>query len=121
MSACRNWSARTMEQTAQRQYRWLAVCASIAILHGAFLVSGPVAAEDTAAVPEVLTLKEAAEFLHVDPLVLKDMARRQAIPGRRIGVYWRFSRSALVAWLAGPENTYVSGQNIAIDGGFTRV
>jgi NAD(P)-dependent dehydrogenase (short-subunit alcohol dehydrogenase family) len=28
--------------------------------------------------------------------------------------------AALVAWLAGPENTYVSGQNIAIDGGFTR-
>jgi 3-oxoacyl-[acyl-carrier protein] reductase len=27
----------------------------------------------------------------------------------------------LVAWLAGPENTYVSGQNIVIDGGFTRV
>ena len=29
--------------------------------------------------------------------------------------------AALVAWLAGPENTYVSGQNILIDGGFTRV
>ena len=29
--------------------------------------------------------------------------------------------AALVAWLAGPENTYVSGQNISIDGGFTRV
>jgi 3-oxoacyl-[acyl-carrier protein] reductase len=29
--------------------------------------------------------------------------------------------AALVVWLAGPENTYVSGQNIAIDGGFTRV
>ncbi len=29
--------------------------------------------------------------------------------------------AALVAWLAGPENTFVSGQNIAIDGGFTRV
>ena len=29
--------------------------------------------------------------------------------------------AALVAWLAGPENTYVSGQNIAIDGGFNRV
>lgn len=27
----------------------------------------------------------------------------------------------LVAWLAGPENTFVSGQNIAIDGGLTRV
>jgi NAD(P)-dependent dehydrogenase (short-subunit alcohol dehydrogenase family) len=29
--------------------------------------------------------------------------------------------AAFVAWLAGPENTYISGQIIAIDGGFTRV
>lgn len=28
--------------------------------------------------------------------------------------------AALVAWLTGPENTYLSGQNIAIDGGYTR-
>ncbi len=61
------------------------------------------AAEDTAEVPEILTLKEAADFLRVDPLVLKDMARRQEVPSRRIGVYWRFSRSALRAWLAGAD------------------
>jgi 3-oxoacyl-[acyl-carrier protein] reductase len=29
--------------------------------------------------------------------------------------------AAFVAWLAGPENTFISGQNLAIDGGFTRV
>jgi NAD(P)-dependent dehydrogenase (short-subunit alcohol dehydrogenase family) len=29
--------------------------------------------------------------------------------------------AAFVVWLVGPENTYISGQNIAIDGGFTRV
>jgi NAD(P)-dependent dehydrogenase (short-subunit alcohol dehydrogenase family) len=29
--------------------------------------------------------------------------------------------AALVAWLASAENSYISGQNIAIDGGFTRV
>ena len=29
--------------------------------------------------------------------------------------------AAFVVWLAGPENTYLSGQNIAVDGGFTRV
>jgi NAD(P)-dependent dehydrogenase (short-subunit alcohol dehydrogenase family) len=28
--------------------------------------------------------------------------------------------AALVAWLAGPENTFVSAQNIVIDGGFLR-
>lgn len=29
--------------------------------------------------------------------------------------------AAFVGWLSGPENSYISGQNIAIDGGFTRV
>jgi 3-oxoacyl-[acyl-carrier protein] reductase len=29
--------------------------------------------------------------------------------------------AALVAWLAGPENTFVSGQAVIADGGFTRV
>lgn len=28
--------------------------------------------------------------------------------------------AALVAWLAGPQNTFIAGQNIAIDGGLTR-
>ena len=29
--------------------------------------------------------------------------------------------AAFVAWLASDENTYISGQNLVIDGGFTRV
>ncbi|MDA0703769.1 MAG: SDR family oxidoreductase [Proteobacteria bacterium] len=29
--------------------------------------------------------------------------------------------AAFVAWLAGPENTYISGQSLFIDGGITRV
>jgi NAD(P)-dependent dehydrogenase (short-subunit alcohol dehydrogenase family) len=29
--------------------------------------------------------------------------------------------AAFVAWMVSPENTYISGQNFAIDGGFTRV
>lgn len=41
------------------------------------------------------------------------------IPARRLG---RLDEvAALVAWMASPENSYISGQNIAIDGGFTRV
>ena len=28
--------------------------------------------------------------------------------------------AAFVAWLAGPENSCISGQNIAIDGGYSR-
>ncbi|AVM75601.1 SDR family NAD(P)-dependent oxidoreductase [Magnetospirillum gryphiswaldense] len=41
------------------------------------------------------------------------------VPARRLGKPEEVAN--LVAWLAGPENSYVSGQNIAIDGGFTRV
>ena len=41
------------------------------------------------------------------------------VPARRLGRPEEIA--AFVAWLAGPENTYISGQNLAIDGGFTRV
>jgi 3-oxoacyl-[acyl-carrier protein] reductase len=38
---------------------------------------------------------------------------------RRLGAAEEIA--AFVAWLVGPENTFISGQNIAIDGGFTRI
>lgn len=41
------------------------------------------------------------------------------IPMKRLGKPEEVAK--LVAWLASPENTYISGQNIVIDGGFTRV
>ena len=41
------------------------------------------------------------------------------VPMRRLGQPAEVA--ALVAWLAGPQNTFISGQNIVIDGGFTRV
>jgi len=41
------------------------------------------------------------------------------VPARRLARPEEIA--SFVAWLAGPENTYISGQNIAIDGGFTRV
>jgi 3-oxoacyl-[acyl-carrier protein] reductase len=42
----------------------------------------------------------------------------ERVPARRLAQPAEIA--ALVAWLAGPENTYVSGQNVVIDGGFTR-
>ena len=41
------------------------------------------------------------------------------IPVKRLGTPEEIA--AFVVWLSGPENTYISGQNIAVDGGFTRV
>lgn len=43
----------------------------------------------------------------------------QQVPARRIGKPEEIA--ALVTWLAGPDNTYISGQCIVIDGGFTNV
>ena len=48
---------------------------------------------------------------------MKDLVSR--VPAGRLGTPDEVA--ALVAWLAGPENTFVSGQNVVIDGGFTRV
>lgn len=48
---------------------------------------------------------------------MADLASR--IPMRRLGQSGEVA--SLVAWLCGPENTYVSGQNLVIDGGFVRV
>lgn len=42
-----------------------------------------------------------------------------AVPARRLATSDEIAE--LVVWLAGPRNTFVSGQNYAIDGGFTRV
>jgi len=42
-----------------------------------------------------------------------------AVPSRRLGQADEVAR--LVLWLASEENTYITGQNIAIDGGFCRV
>lgn len=42
-----------------------------------------------------------------------------SIPSGRLGKAEEIAR--LVLWLASDENTYVTGQNLAIDGGFSRV
>jgi excisionase family DNA binding protein len=52
---------------------------------------------------DVLTLEEAAALLRVDEGALQRLATRRGVPGRRIGDEWRFSRAALLEWLASPE------------------
>jgi NAD(P)-dependent dehydrogenase (short-subunit alcohol dehydrogenase family) len=42
----------------------------------------------------------------------------QAVPVRRMASVEEVAR--FVVWLGGPDNNYITGQNIAIDGGFTR-
>lgn len=85
-----------------------------------------------------LTLALSAEFAHAGVLtntvspgpIDTDMTRTRLndddraefarhIPVGRIGSVDEVAR--LVAWLASDENTYVTGQNIAVDGGFVGV
>jgi hypothetical protein len=54
--------------------------------------------------PEVMNAEEAGDFLQIDPKMVNELAETGELPGRKVGgVAWRFSRTALVAWLAGPE------------------
>ncbi|MBI1870517.1 MAG: SDR family oxidoreductase [Chlamydiae bacterium] len=48
---------------------------------------------------------------------MRDIVSR--VPMKRLGKPEEVAK--LVAWLVSRENTYISGQNIVIDGGFTRV
>lgn len=51
--------------------------------------------------PEVLIPVEAAVLLRVDQATLLDLARTGQVPARQVGGQWRFSRAALLGWLAG--------------------
>lgn len=50
---------------------------------------------------EVLDCEEAAELLRVEPELVQSMARAGELPGRELAGHWRFSRQALLRWLAG--------------------
>ncbi len=46
---------------------------------------------------------------------MKELAAQ--VPARRMGTPEEIAR--FVSWVAGPENTFLTGQNLVIDGGFT--
>jgi excisionase family DNA binding protein len=51
--------------------------------------------------PEVLTLDGAAELLQLPAEAVAELAAAGELPGRKVGDEWRFSRAAVLAWLAG--------------------
>ncbi|TMQ23417.1 MAG: helix-turn-helix domain-containing protein [Deltaproteobacteria bacterium] len=53
--------------------------------------------------PEVLNAEQAGQLLQIAESVVIELAEAGKLPGRKLGTAWRFSRAALVAWLAGPE------------------
>jgi excisionase family DNA binding protein len=54
--------------------------------------------------PEVMSADQAAQFLQIEEKLVIELAEKGELPGRKLGKAWRFSRAALVAWLAAPEH-----------------
>jgi excisionase family DNA binding protein len=52
--------------------------------------------------PEVMSVEQTAEFLQIEESVVLELAEAGTLPGRKLGAAWRFSRAALVEWLATP-------------------
>ena len=51
--------------------------------------------------PDVMSSSQAAQFLQIDEKLVLQLAEKGELPGKKLGSVWRFSRDALVAWLAG--------------------
>jgi len=61
-------------------------------------------------IPEILTAREAAEFLRIGRNQLYDLAGRGTIPCRRLGRSLRFSRSALIRWMGERDSGTMGGR-----------
>jgi excisionase family DNA binding protein len=53
---------------------------------------------------EVMTPREAAEYLSVHVRTIYRLAKNGMIPGRKVGGGWRFKKETLERWLSWPEN-----------------
>jgi excisionase family DNA binding protein len=54
---------------------------------------------DQAAIPDILTLEEAAAYLRLPAETIARQAAHGQIPGRRIEDTWRFLKAAIDDWL----------------------
>jgi len=48
---------------------------------------------------EILTIKEASEFLKIGKTTLYKLARGGEIPARKVGREWRFVKDKLIEWI----------------------
>ena len=53
--------------------------------------------------PEIMNAAQAGQFLQIEEKNVIELAEAGKLPGKKLGPVWRFSRNALVAWLATPE------------------
>lgn len=53
---------------------------------------------------EIMTPREAAEYLSIHVRTIYRLAKNGEIPGRKIGGSWRFKKEVLDQWLSGRGN-----------------
>lgn len=53
---------------------------------------------------EIMTPREAAEYLSIHVRTIYRLAKLGEIPGRKVGGSWRFKKDTLDAWLSEKEN-----------------
>ena len=53
---------------------------------------------------EILTVKEIAEYLKLNPITIYRWANRGEIPCFKIGDEWRFRREMIMRWIEAHEN-----------------
>lgn len=62
-------------------------------------------------VKEILTPREAAQYLSVHVRTIYRLAKNGEIPGRKVGGSWRFKKEALDRWLSGRESPLPEGKS----------
>lgn len=60
---------------------------------------------------DILNIEQATEFFGISEKTLIKLLREEHLPARKIGREWRFSRKALIEWLAAGDSTRYVNQN----------
>ena len=58
---------------------------------------------------EILTVKELAEYLKLNPITIYRMVQKGCLPGFKVGGDWRFKKDSIERWIAGLENENGNG------------
>jgi excisionase family DNA binding protein len=59
---------------------------------------------------EIMTPREAAEYLSIHVRTIYRLVKNGGIPGRKVGGSWRFRKEALDEWLSWRENPSPKGK-----------
>jgi len=59
---------------------------------------------------EIMTPREAAEYLSVHVRTIYRLVKNREIPGRKIGGSWRFKKDTLDEWLSMREDPLPNGK-----------